>query len=112
MVEYAAVHLRVNPQAIPRLRAAFEAAVARLGPEVAKLGRVGHIRGAWMGDPKSEEVRVAYNEKVMDAVDGPYQALVLYVKELSRVVEQLYALEQDYQRTDLQSADMFSGGVL
>lgn len=109
MVEYPGVHLRVTPEAIPRLRAAFENAYAMLEPEIAELGRFGVLDGAWLGDPKSAEVAAAYNAKVMHAVDGPYQALVLYKDELLRIADQLYAMEQQYRSTDEQIAGTFEG---
>lgn len=109
---YEGVHLRVQPQAIPELRAAFERALAMLVPAIRDLGRYGWIDGAWMGDPKSVEVAELYNERVMKATDGPYQALVLYQGELTRIVDQLYVMEQEYQRTEQGNADMLTGGVL
>lgn len=112
MVEYEAVHLRVDPQAIPQLRAAFERAIVMLEPAIADLGQYGHIDGAWMGDPKSIEVAELYNDRVMNAPDGPYQALVLYQRELIGIVDRLYEMEQDYQRTEQGIADTFDGGVL
>ena len=107
MIEYEGVHLRLTPQAIPTVRAAFERAIALLGPEILRLGEVGHIHRPWLGDPKSEEVRVLYNARVMDAEDGPYQALLLYEQELHRVSDQLYAMEQEYQRAETETAEMF-----
>lgn len=107
MIEYEAVHLRLSPDAIPRVREAFENAIALLRPEIARLGEVGHIRAPWMGDPVSAEVVTFYNTRVMDAPDGPYQALVLYLKELMRVSDELYAMEQEYQRAETANGDLF-----
>ncbi len=109
---YEAVHLRVEPQAIPQLRAAFEKALATLAKPIGDLGRNGHINGAWMGDPKSEEVVALYNELVMNRPDGQYQALLRYQQELTRVRDQLALLEAEYQRVDGESAATFDGGVV
>ena len=107
MIEYEGAHLRLAPQAIPAVRAAFDRAVALLEPELAKLGQVGVIEQAWLGDPVSEKVRVFYNERVMEAEDGPYEALLLYQKELMRVRDQLKVMEQEYQRAETENSDMF-----
>lgn len=107
MAEYEAVTLRLDPRAIPAMRAAFENALAELRPALARLGEVGHIHGAWMGDPQSEEVVAFYNDRVMDAVDGPYQALLQYEKELRRVHKQLTVMELEYQRVESENAEGF-----
>ncbi len=44
--------------------------------------------------------------------DGPYQALVLYKNELLRIADQLYAMEQEYQRNEEQTAATFDGGAV
>lgn len=111
MTEYPGVHLRVDPQAIPRLRAGFDKAIKMLEPEIAELGRFGWLDGAWMGDPTSAEVAAFYNERVMAPPDGPYQALVLYLKELNRIVEQLDAIAQDYRRTEAGNVGLLGGGA-
>lgn len=111
MVEYPGVHLRVDPQAIPRLRAGFETAIKMLEPEIVDLGLNGWLDGAWMGDPTSEEIAEFYNTSVMGAADGPYQALVRYLDELNRIVEQLDAIEQDYRRTEADNVGMLGGGA-
>lgn len=105
MTEYPPVTLRVEPQAIPALRRAFENALAEIGPPLDRLGEVGHIPGAWLGDPKSQEVVTLYNDRVMRAVDGPYEALVQYEQELTRVRDQLAAMEQEYARTETANVD-------
>lgn len=111
MVEYPGVHLRVDPQAIPRLRAGFEQAIKMLEPDIVDLGRKGWLDGAWMGDPTSEDIAVLYNTRVMGAGDGPYQALVRYLDELNRIVEQLDAIERDYRRTETDNVGQLGGGA-
>ncbi len=110
MVECPGVHLRVTPQAIPRLRAAFENAVAMLEPEIDELGQYGYLDGAWLGDPKSAEVAAFYNQRVMTDSDGPYQALVLYKNELIRIVDQLDAMELEYQLVRARPPDALRDG--
>ncbi len=112
MPEYDAAHLRVTPEAIPTLRAAFEKAIELLRPEIKRLGDVGHIKGRWLGDPVSAEVVAFYNDRVMDAADGPYQALVLYQEELMRVRDQLTVMQQMYERNEDEVGATFTGGAL
>lgn len=107
MTEYEGANLRLKPEAIPRVREAFDRAIALLGPELVKLGQVGVVQQPWLGDPVSEKVRVFYNERVMEAEDGPYEALLLYQEELVRVRYQLAAMEQEYQRAEAENSDMF-----
>ena len=111
MIEYPGVHLRVDPQAVPRLRAGFQRAIEILAPKISELGRSGWLDGAWLGDPKSAEVAAYYNQRVMTASDGPYQALVLYRIELVRIVEQLDTIEEDYRRTEAANVGLLGGGA-
>lgn len=112
MAEYPAVHLKVTPEAIPQLRAAFDRALDILSPELATLGQVGHIQGRWLGDPKSQEVVDFYNANVMDAEDGPYQGLLLYKAELIKIRDQLTLMEREYQRVEDENVGLFSGSAL
>lgn len=109
---YEPVHLRVEPQAIPHLRAAFDKAIAIMDKPIKDLGQVGRINGAWMGDPKSQEVADLYNARVMIASDGQYQALLRYQEELTRVRDQLHQLEQQYRQVEDGNTALFRGGTL
>lgn len=109
---YEPVHLRVEPEAIPHLRVAFEKALDVLVKPIRDLGEVGRITGAWMGDPKSAEVVAFYNARVMDAPDGQYQALLRYQEELTRVRDQLRLLESEYRRVEDGNTALFGGGAL
>jgi hypothetical protein len=111
MTEYPGVHLRVDPQAIPRLRAGFRTAIDMLQSDIEDLGLFGWLDGAWMGDPTSAEVAAFYNERVMAASDGPYQALVLYLKELNAIVERLDVIEREYRRTETGNVGVLGGGA-
>lgn len=109
---YEPVQLRVEPQAIPHLRAAFDKAILILDDPIKNLGEVGQIHGAWMGDPKSQEVADLYNARVMIASDGQYQALLRYQEELTRVRDQLHQLELQYRRVEDENTALFGGGTL
>lgn len=109
---YEPVQLRVEPEAIPHLRAAFEKALAILAKPIRDLGEVGRIQGAWMGDPKSQEVADLYNARVMEASDGQYQALLRYQEQLTQVRDQLDRMEQQYRRAEDENVTQLGGGVL
>ena len=109
---YEPVQLRVEPQAIPHLRAAFDKALDILDRPIADLAQTGRINGAWMGDPKSAEVAAFYNARVMDAPDGQYQALLRYQEELTRVRDQLHQLEEQYRQVEDENAALFGGRAL
>lgn len=107
MTDYPPTTLRLEPHAIPAIRAAFDAALDELGPELRDLANVGYISGPWLGDPASIETVEFYNRRVMDAPDGPYHALVTYQAELTRVRDQLVELEAAYQRTEGENAELW-----
>ncbi len=99
------VPLRIEPHAIPALRAAFDEAAAEVGRQVARLQQEGRLREPWLGDETSLAVREFYNAQVMDAPDGPYAALVEYSAELSRVGAALQRMEEGYRRTEGANAE-------
>lgn len=92
--------LRVAPDAIPAVRAALERTLDQLRPHLALMRQEGYIHEPWLGDPMSEYVRVTYNTTVMDASDGPYQALVAYERQLRSARDQLVAAQAAYGRTE------------
>jgi hypothetical protein len=106
-VRYSPVTLRVEPHAIPEVRAVFEDAVGELTYELNQLRQDGYIPEPWLGDPMSAMVQQAYNSRVMDAIDGPYHALVTYLGELTRVRDHLVAAEAEYTRTEGANAEMW-----
>lgn len=92
--------LRVPPEAIAAVRRALDDTLAELSPHLTLMARTGYIEEPWLGDPMSEYVRVTYNATVMDAPDGPYQALVAYERQLRSARDALAAAEADYRRTE------------
>ncbi|MHA6782926.1 hypothetical protein ACVGOW_18300 [Pseudonocardia saturnea] len=99
-VEYPPAVLRVDPSAIPTVREALDRTLDELGPHLLRMRNDAYIREAWLGDPASESMRVAYNTRVMDAADGPYQALWAYAQRLREARDQLAAIEAEYLRTE------------
>lgn len=94
------VVLRIEPEAIPAVRAEIDNALEELSAQLIRLGQAGHITQAWLGDRISEEVRMYYQAHVMDSPTGPYAALVAYETELLNVRDTLQRMEQEYIRTD------------
>lgn len=92
--------LRVAPDAIPAVRAALERTLEELRPHLNLMKQEAYIHDPWLGDPMSEYVRVTYNANVMDAHDGPYQALVAYERQLRSARDQLVAAQAEYERTE------------
>jgi hypothetical protein len=106
-VHYPPATLRVEPHAIPQVRAAFMEAVDTLGVELAQLRQNGYIDKPWLGDPMSAMVQEAYNNRVMRAIDGPCEALVRYLEELTRVRDHLVGAEAEYTRTEGANAELW-----
>lgn len=75
--------------------------------QLARLTNGAFIPEAWMGDPISEQSRVAYNTAVMESPDGPYAALWAYQTELTRIRDSLEAMEAHY----LTGEDQVAGDV-
>lgn len=99
-VEYPPAVLRVDPSAIPTVREALDRTLNELHPHIQRMRDDAYILDPWLGDRASEEMRVAYNSQVMDAGDGPYQAMVTYTERLQQARDQLAAIEADYRRTE------------
>jgi hypothetical protein len=101
------VVLRLEPSALPSVRAAFDDALAELRPHLVRLGRDGYVPDAWLGDPISANVQAHYNSAVMDAPAGPYAALVAYEAELIKIRDNLQLLEDNYRRTEGDNAALW-----
>jgi hypothetical protein len=91
-----AVTLRVDLDALPAVKAAFDEAIAEVRSHVRRLGRAAFIPEPWLGDPTSSTTQAHYNSVVMESADGPYSAMVAYVDELVRIRANLQAMETQY----------------
>lgn len=96
----APVSLRLQPQQLPALRAAFTEALDNLQNAIARLGIEGHIPEPWLGDEISAETAAYYNDRVMGPEGTPYAALVAYQEELARIRDTLQSMEDHYRRTE------------
>ena len=101
------VTLRVEPSAIPTIRAAFEDAVVKAGTLLSRLSREGYLGEPWLGDEVSREVRDFYNRHVMDSPTGPYAALVAYHAELVNIRDALLRTEQEYRRVEGENSELW-----
>jgi hypothetical protein len=101
------VALRVEPQAIPAIRWAFDDALADLSEQLRRVRNEGYLGEPWLGDEMSLEVRDFYNRHVMDSTDGPYAALVAYEAELLRVRDTLQQMEDEYRRTEGDNVELW-----
>ena len=99
--------LRLEPSAIPALRAALDDSLAELRPHLVRLGQEAYIPEPWLGDPVSAEAASAYNVSVMDAADGPYSAMVALEAELLRIRDSLQLMEDHYRRTEGENAALW-----
>lgn len=89
------------------MRIAYEEALDALRRQLRRLQNEGYLGAPWLGDEMSLEVRDFYNRHVMDAVDGPYAALVAYEAELLRVRDTLQQMEDEYRRTEGDNAELW-----
>ena len=99
--------LRIEPRAIPAIRAAYEDAAAEVGQLLTRLSRDGYLGEPWLGDEVSLAVRDFYNRHVMDSPTGPYAALVAYHAELVKIRDTLLATEQEYRRAEGDNAELW-----
>jgi len=100
--------LRVDAYRLTAVREAYDKAIDELGPQLATLAYAGHIKTPWLGDQASEDVRVQYNAKVMEAPLGTYQAMRTYEAELKAVRDQFAEMEQAYLAAESANADRAS----
>jgi hypothetical protein len=99
--------LHVQPDAIPAVRAAFEEALTELRPHIQRLQQDAVIPQPWLGDITSAEVVTHYTERVIKADQGPLAAMLAYQDELTRILDNLKAIEASYPRTDGEIAGGF-----
>jgi len=92
--------LRLEPQSIPEVRAAFDSALSQLGEALMHLRTQGFLPTAWLGDETSAAVAAHYTLVAMEQPDSSYRALLEYEAELTRVRDTLQRMEDHYLRTE------------
>jgi hypothetical protein len=104
---YPAALLRVTPQALPDIRAALDTVLVDLRPLLIRMLTEAWIPEPWMGDSESYRMWRSYNEKVMTAADGPYQAMLAYELQLTAARDRLAEIEDAYRRTEGENSDLW-----
>jgi hypothetical protein len=105
--DYPPATLRVDPSAIPAVRAALDETVQELNEYLHPMAVDGYLHEPWLGDPESARVAAFYNDRVMSAPDGPYHALLRYRDQLASARDQLAATEAEYRRTEGDNAALW-----
>lgn len=105
--QYPSGTLRVEPHALPTLRAAFDEALNMLGPHLKSMVIGARIERDWIKDEHSIGLREFYNERVMRADDGPFSALQKYMQLLHDVRSQLAVAEAEYRRVEGENSDLW-----
>jgi hypothetical protein len=105
--QYPPTALRIEPSAIPAVRAALDESLDELAPHIRRLAQDAYIPEPWLGDSTSAAVASHYNSRVMDAADGPYAAMVALEAELLRIRDSLQLLEDHYRRTEGENAALW-----
>ncbi len=106
-LQYGAATLHIEPQALPRMRAAFDQALNVLVPHVDSMLSSAHISRNWIDDEHSDGLRTFYNARVMGADDGPYSALLKYRDLLRAIHDQLASAEAEYRRVEGENSDLW-----
>ena len=106
-VLYPAAVLRVAPHAVPDLRAALDTVLHELRPLLQRMLHDAWMPEPWASDSESHRMWMAYNEKVMSAADGPYQAMLAYEQQLAAARDRLTEIEEAYRRTEGENSDLW-----
>ncbi|MGW6443992.1 transcriptional regulator [Lentzea sp. NPDC055074] len=101
--EFGQRKLKVDPSAIPQARKAFEQALAEFDEKIVRA--VDQLPTTpWAKDPISGETSKVFNEQTSEKA---LAALRAYRTQLSGVVDQLKAIEQQYILTEGDNAAMW-----
>jgi hypothetical protein len=98
--QYPPATLRLHPDAIPDVRTAIDATLDELSPHLRRMQNESYLPGPWLGDSASHSVYVTYNEGVMRAPDGAFQAICLYERQLREIRNRLVEIEREYAGTE------------
>ena len=98
--------LRVDPQALARLRSALDDALVRLDPSLRALQADARLPRPWLGDPVSAAGAAGYARHSTDGPDPAVRVLAAYRAELARVRDELGATGHDYASCE----DAVAGG--
>ncbi len=105
-VVYPAATLRVTADVLPELRRAVDTTLDELSPHLQIMQREGLLPEPWLSDPISAESYRVYNEQVMNAADGPFQALLAYERQLISISERLAEIQRNYDEAEAANSDL------
>lgn len=92
--------LRLRPDAIPGVRAAIEATLGELSPHLRRMEYEAHMPEPWLGDSESHKVWAVYDQGVMRASDGAFEAVRAYERQLMDIRDRLVEIERSYAGTE------------
>lgn len=106
-IQYPPAVLRLQPDAIPGVRAAIDATLNELTPLLNRMRDEAVMRGPWLGDSASHAVWVAYNDGVMRAEDGAFRAVCAYEAQLKTIRNRLVEIERSYAQNEADTGALF-----
>lgn len=109
--QYPPATLRLHPDAVPGLRAAIEATLDELSPHLARMEVEAYMPEPWLGDSESHKVWAVYDQGVMRAPDGAFQAVRVYERQLMDIRDRLVEIERGYAGTEDANRVGFEGRV-
>ena len=92
--------LRIEPQALPRLRAALDDALRRLETPLRDLQADARLPRPWLGDPVSASSASTYAHRATDGPAPALRTLLAYRAELTRMRDGLDAADHGYDSTE------------
>lgn len=92
--------LRLDPQALARLRSTLDDALARLTPPLRDLEADARLPRPWLGDPASASSAAGYARHSTDGPEPALGALAAYRAELERVRDGLGEAGHRYAATE------------
>ncbi len=105
--QYPPAVLRLQPDAIPGVRAAIDATLNELTPLLNRMEHEAIMPAPWLGDSASHSVWTAYNEGVMRAPDGAFRAVRAYEAQLRTIRDRLVEIERSYAQNESDTGALF-----
>jgi multidrug efflux pump subunit AcrA (membrane-fusion protein) len=91
--------VRVDPDAVPGLRAAFADALARVDHQL-ELAEAELRVTAWAKDPVSRDATLLFNDRSVESEQSAVDTLRAYRAELDAAVQNLDKTAEQYHKTD------------
>jgi hypothetical protein len=99
--------LRVEPEKLKRIIAAYENAANRVYRILDDLHRRGRIQAPWTADRVSVEMTAHYNAQVFEGDYCTFAAVKRYESELRAVARNLRATLDSYEETEAEAVSAF-----